>query len=115
MITNFEEITEELTAEELAMLKPLMNGLKIRGSSNPIKAPDIAKAMLHYGYPKFTEVKLRKFVNHIRTKGLLPLIATSKGYYCTNDQEHIKKQIESLEQRARSIMASADGIKQFLK
>ena len=50
-------------------------------------------------------------VSHIRSNGL----ATSKGYYVSNDVAEIKGQIESLEQRARSIQSCADGLLNYLK
>jgi len=44
----------------------------------------------------------------------MPIIATSKGYYCSYNHLEIKAQIESLEERAQAIMASADGLRKFL-
>ena len=116
MLTNFEQITIELTEEEMKVLPLLVNGFKNRTKANPIKAPEIVRAMNDYmnGSYRMTEVKLRKFCNYIRSNGLIPLIATSEGYYCSNDREEIQKQITSLEERARSIQRCADGMKLLL-
>ncbi|MCP3682096.1 MAG: hypothetical protein GY861_05335, partial [bacterium] len=62
----------------------------------------------------FDQPRLRKIVNYIRTNALLPLIATSNGYYVSEDTDEIKKQVESLEQRSRQIQRSADGLKKYL-
>ena len=113
MITNFEEITQELNRDEMSWIQPLINGFKKRHKGNPIKAPEIIKGMRKHGY-RITEPRLRKCVNYIRTNGLLPLIATSKGYYVTHNTQEIKSQIESLYQRANSIARCADGLKKFV-
>jgi hypothetical protein len=113
MITNFEQITSELTEDEMKLLPILINGFKKHSKPNPIKAPDIVKGMKLYG--KFTEVRLRKMVNHIRVNSLLPLIATSSGYYISDDSEEIKLQVKSLWERAKSIKDAADGLVIFIK
>jgi len=117
MITNFETITHELTAQELLLITPIANAFKKYTKSNPIKAPDIIakfnnSQMFHV---KLTEPRLRKIVNYIRTKSIIPLIATSNGYYVTYDSDEIISQIESLKERARSINQCAEGLKNFIK
>ena len=120
MVENFETITEELTEEELELLPFLLNGFKAHTKETPIKAPVIVAAMNakreQYGFrAKFTEARLRRFVNHIRTNALLPLIATSSGYYVTSDPEVIRSQIRSLKDRAKGILQAADGLRTFIK
>ena len=34
---------------------------------------------------RITDRKVRKFANHIRSNGIMPLIATQKGYYTTKN------------------------------
>lgn len=119
MITNFENITQELNEDELKLVPLLISGFKKRTKDNPIKAPEIVKRINGYLEAnnfsiKMNEPRLRKIVNHIRTNGLLPLIATSNGYYTTNDRMEIINQIDSLEQRANSIAKCALGLKKFL-
>jgi hypothetical protein len=117
MITNFEQVTENLSNDDLVFLQPLINGISKRTKDNPIKARDIVVAMNNHraGGKKFSEVLLRKLTNYIRSNGVLPLIATSDGYYCSTDSAEIIKQIQSLEQRARSIQRCADGLNRYLK
>ncbi len=118
MINNFEDFTEELSPDELKLVAPLMKGLRSKTKDNTIKAPEIVKAMNIFadknGLLRITEPRLRKLVNHIRVKGMLPIIATSQGYYVSYDKQEILDQINSLTQRANSIIKSADGLRNFL-
>jgi hypothetical protein len=119
MITNFEDITENLTEEDLKIVKILVAGLSKRTKDNPLKGPEIVKIVNNnkdkYGIKtSFSNVRLRKCCNYIRTNGLLPIIATSRGYYVSEDKGEILKQIESLEQRANSILKSAEGLKKII-
>lgn len=114
MITNFEEITYELTDEELQIVNLLIRGFKNHTSNNPIKAPEIVSAINVKYNLKLSEPRLRKLCNHIRTNGLLPLIATSRGYYCSYDKDEIQQQIQSLRERADAIYQSANGLTKFL-
>jgi hypothetical protein len=122
MITNFETITESVTDFEKKLFPIIVDGLSKRTKDNPIKAPDIVERINVYikdRYPKekytFTESRLRKICNMIRSNGVLPLIATPKGYYVSSDEIEIRKQIKSLEDRAYAILNSAKGLKNFIK
>lgn len=114
MITNFEEITQELSEVELLLLPKIIAGFKNYSVNNPIKEPDIVRRFNERNTIKLSGARLRKIVNHIRTNGLLPLIATSKGYYVSYDRSEIEKQIESLKQRANSINNCANGLNRFI-
>jgi hypothetical protein len=119
MVTNFEEVTEELTKEELEILPFIVKGFVSHDETNPIKAPKIVIAMNCFLEEiglniRISEPRLRKFVNYIRTNRILPLIATHNGYFVTRDIEIIKTQVESLMERSRSIVRCADGIACFL-
>ena len=63
----------------------------------------------------FTEQKLRKLVNHIRNNGLLPIMASSNGYFLSTDPETIMKMVESLESRCEAIKQAADGLRSIAK
>ena len=114
MIENFEEITVELTEEELEMIPMVIRGMSKYSKSNQIKSDEIVKRWNANSEFNMTGAKLRKMVNYIRTKGLCPIIATSSGYYVSTDKEEIKSQVKSLNQRAASIKQCADGLKRFL-
>jgi hypothetical protein len=119
MITNFEEYTQELSAEELDILPLVINGFRHYKKTNPIKAPLIVERMNQFltekGYKiRLTQPRLRKIVNYIRSNSLIPLIATSQGYFTTDCKQTILEQIKSLQERANSIERSAQGLKEFL-
>lgn len=123
MITNFEEITEDLTEVELKRLtqiKELMLGFLGSNRNNAVTQKELVSNInntFEYmtGQKNFmTPVRLRKYINYFRTKGIMPIIATSEGCFTTEDKEEIKKQVLSLEQRARSIQKAAEGLKKFL-
>lgn len=114
MITNFEEITFDLTRDELEMVPILVKSFRKRTKANPVKEPEIVKAMRAAGY-KLTGARLRKLCNYIRVTSQIPLIATSKGYYVSYLRKDIEDQVKSLKERANSILSSAKGLEQFLK
>jgi hypothetical protein len=118
MITNFEEITKELTEDEKKLVPVIIKGLSTKTKDNPIKGADIVSAINEnkdrYGIKLFSEPRLRKIINFIRSEGILPVMGTSNGYYCTMDRAELESQIESLTQRAEAIMTSANGLKKFI-
>ena len=44
----------------------------------------------------------------------MPLIATSNGYYISEDKKVIESQVTSLIQRANSILKTAQGLSKFI-
>lgn len=115
MVTNFEHITSELTQQELELIPILVKGFHKHRKENPILARDIVRMMNLYLQSRnfqvtFTEARLRKCVNFIRTNAILPLMATSNGYYISWDSDEIYSQIQSLEERANSIKRCAGGL-----
>ncbi len=115
MLTNFENITQELSDDELSLVPVLVAGFKRHDKNDPIKAPSIVVEMNKYlknkGVKiKMTEVRLRKIVNHIRSNAIIPLCSTSKGYFCSSDPEEIKSNVQSLFERASSIRRCAEGL-----
>jgi hypothetical protein len=118
MIKNFEEITKEMTQDEKKLVPLIIRGLSTRTKENPIKGAEIVSAINSqkdkYGIKLFSEPRLRKIVNFIRTESILPLMGTSNGYYVTQDRTELESQIESLTQRAEAIISSANGLKKFI-
>ncbi len=119
MITNFENYTNELNDREMEILPIVIHGFRAYKKNNPIKAELIVKRMneylKNYGYKiRLTQPRLRKLVNYIRSNSLIPLIATSQGYFTTDCKETIINQIQSLNERANSIERCANGLKKFL-
>ena len=117
MITNFEEITANLTSEEKLLTVEIITILSKIKKDNPIKSFELVNLInkkLSIADVNFTGVKLRKYCNYIRSKSLLPIIATSNGYYVSYDKKEIALQIESLEQRSEAILNSVNGLKFYL-
>lgn len=118
MITNFEEITHELTEKELLIVPYVVIELSKYTKSNPVKSFLVVErfnvSIESLNIEKLTPRRLRKICNYIRCNGLLPLIATSNGYYVSNDEGEIKKQIKSLIERSNSIRECASGLTKFL-
>jgi hypothetical protein len=112
MVTNFENITYKLTNDELKMAKVIAANLAVKTKENPVKADAIIKGMNNAGY-KLTEARLRKIVNLLRSDGVLPIIATSKGYYVSRDKTEIIKQIKSMAERADAILNAAKGLERW--
>jgi hypothetical protein len=120
MITTFEEITHELSNEELDIIPIVVHGFKKYTKENTIKAEQIVTRLNEYlknnGYKiRMTQPRLRKMVNYIRTFSLIPLIATSNGYFTSDCKETIQDQVKSLQERASSILRCAEGMKKFLE
>lgn len=115
MVTNFELETAPLTEDEKRYVPIIIKGLSTKTKDKAIKSDEIVKALNQkYSYCKMTGARLRKITNFIRSEGILPVIATTNGYYVSYDQEEIKSQIVSLLDRAQAIINSANGLKKFL-
>lgn len=115
-VTNFEDITNGLSNEELSLVPDMCEAFRKYTKQNPIKAPIIVAKINANKLTKikFTEVRLRKIVNYIRTNGLIPLISTSSGYYVDYSPEVIESQIKSLKERSSSIYHCAVGLEKIL-
>ncbi len=108
MVQGFEKFTEALTAYERDLLVPVLcEGLKRRiGSKYAIRNREICAALARRGYEKVTEARVRKCINHIRVKGLVPhLGANSRGYYVATSVEEVEQYVQSLKEREEAIGA----------
>lgn len=116
MITNFEEITAPLSIEERELLVCVYDVIKMVDKNNPIKAPNLIQRVKQLtNKEKFAQARLRKIINFIRSNGLLPVIATSSGYYTSYEIDEIQREIKSLNERAEAIKYASDGLKIFLE
>jgi hypothetical protein len=118
MITNFEEKTCPLTSKEKDMLPLLIKLLKDVKKEMPVLSQDLCAKFNYANEEEYcgqlNGVRLRKLTNHIRSCGELPIIATSRGYYCSYNKSDIRSQIKSLNERADAIRNSAAGLERFL-
>lgn len=121
MLRNFEEYTSPLNPELQVVVKWLddlfagRTEFAIPRTGKPIKAKVLCKAIKDiHNLPKFPESKLRRCINELRQKGSNPILSSSAGYWTSRNADELLDNIESLEQRARSIQTAADGLKRFL-
>lgn len=103
MIINFEDQTFELTTDEVENIVPFIKNLIKEGKANAITNKDIIHELNHWNM-KSSAPRIRKIIQYIRLTGQIErLMATSKGYYISNDDEELKTYIESLMQRSDQI------------
>lgn len=105
---NFEEITHELNDAEKWTAELLVLFFKERpGKKNTFRNDDL-RAYLERAHGEIhTAPRIRKIVQYIRLKGLLNgLIATSSGYWLSNDPEELKSWIESMKERESAVRQS---------
>lgn len=114
MLPGFENITADLTEYELGLVPVFVKGFSCKiGAENAVTSSQILER-LGSRY-KLSGARVRKIVNHIRNKGLVPgLVASSSGYYVTNDPEELKRYIDSLDGRESEIRRIKNGMKQYL-
>ena len=115
-IVSFEEFTHELTDGEMGAVEVLSKCLLSNKGKDLSRTNKYIseKLKLQYGL-NLSGARIRKVVNFIRTKGLIPnLIATSKGYFVSDDEDELRKYIYSLRQRARAILHVATVMEDHL-
>lgn len=116
MITGFEDITYELTEIEQQVLLPIIiRGLLLKnGKENAVTNKSIVAGMEKLGY-KVTDIRVRKIINYIRVKNLIPgLLASSKGYYISTDRDEVLKYIQSLRERNSQVERVIEVMQQYL-
>lgn len=127
MVTGFEEFSYEMTPFEKEHILPFMIeswGKVEVGTEVSMKAM-IKTANKHCATNNIIRTKgkgkgkvyttdgprMRKVIHHIRKYDLVPkLIATSKGYFKTDQDEEVKKFIQSCRERANSYLEIANAM-----
>jgi len=121
-LLNFEKEEFKISDKDLELADIIKDLLiaKLPPGGMPKKAEDLSY-LLSWGlqsefgiHVTITPVKLRKWVSFFRSSGTLPLMATSEGYFITDNKDLIREQIISLEQRASQIKRASEGLKKFL-
>lgn len=103
MITNFENITYELTPMEQAAVSHVT--YLLNNSDGPVKNQKISQYLREQNSElKLYGPRIRKIINYIRVKKLLKnVIATSKGYYVSYNEKEIERYVKSLTERINAI------------
>ena len=133
MIRNFEEYTDELSEDEQKYILPSLAKLLILhvGKEKAITNKYIVSHFNKY-FPiqkwiqdknnmtlvtvKTSEPRKRHMIHILRVSASIPcLIATSMGYYISNDRKEIETYIGSIDDRLRAIYAIRKALKRQLK
>jgi hypothetical protein len=117
MIKGHEDITYELTDGELELARKIAPILRLKTKENPVLASVIVSGVNNKMNLKttLTSARLRKIINFYRVNSILPVISTKKGYYVSYEEEDINNMIQSLTQRANSILDASFGLARILK
>ena len=121
MINGFENETAPLNETEQTAARIISECLQLHhvGSHKAVTGQYIANSLAKFsevfrdakGRPYLNGARVRKIVNFIRTTGQCPrLIASSKGYYVSNDRREITEYITGLRARAQAIEAVAKAM-----
>lgn len=117
MVDNFEKETAPLTEYEERTLLPIMVKClnRHRGKEQAISNRKMIEGLEGYGYVVGGSARIRKLINYIRVNGLVEcLMATSNGYYITDDPWEMKRYIESLQGREDAIRAVKAAMREQL-
>ena len=100
MLKGYENITYELTEDELKLVDPIVKGLGARkGKENAVTNKEIRQAL------DLTSARVHKIINYIRVNNLLYGVCSSGcGYYIAKDHNELDECLISLKQRIYSQM-----------
>ena len=107
--------TDPLNDYERATLLPIMvKSLQTkRGKDKAVTNSAMRLGLMEHGYMKVSEARIRKIINHIRTNGLVEcLVATSEGYFVSDDVQEVEKYIETLKSRENAIRAMREHVEE---
>lgn len=112
MINGFEELTKPLTDEEFKAMEIIVPILKRAiGDTAAIPNRKLSFILRSQHRIHMDGVRIRKIINYIRIKGLIPhLLSSSGGYFVSHDEQQIKRYIRSLQQREAAIAAVRNAI-----
>jgi len=131
MIRNFEEYTSEMTEDEINYIIPRLikmltlaigkgNALTNRkivydiNIRNAVTKPDPSGE--YRKQVTTSEPRIRHMIHILRVSDAIPcLIATSAGYYISNDRQEIETYMGSIDDRLRSIYQIRRALKRQLK
>jgi len=126
MVTGFEEFSYELTEIEQQKIYPkFIEAWRGRVVEELIKAKDMIDGMQSWieknnittkpgKIYKMTGPRMRKIIHCARVKGDLPnMIANSKGYFKTEDQNKIREFIKSCRERSNSFSEVANALETY--
>jgi|ERR1044072_889617 hypothetical protein len=114
---GFEDIMYDLTDFEKDKCMPVLLGElpKHKGKENAIKNKDIRFLFDSMGLT-VSEARVRKLISYIRIRNMVNgLIATSAGYYISNDPAEVTRYMKSLSGREKAISAIRSNTLNYLE
>lgn len=111
-LKGFDIETAPLTeVEETELLPIIVSRLKTAiGKHNAVKNGYLCDLLSEYGFDS-SEARVRKIIRHIRVNGYVKrLIATSAGYYISNNYNELHDYIDSLIGREEAIHSLRESI-----
>ena len=111
MVIGFEEYTASLSEGEVAIAEWLATELpKYVGKKKAVSNYHVRRWILFEKFGNIPAARVRKLINYIRINCLVRnLVANSTGYYVAETQEEVETYVQSLRQRAASIMHVAQS------
>jgi hypothetical protein len=111
MIEGFDEETAPLHGLEKKIVPKIIAILYPRRTCHEaVRGSEICRMIEADTGHQLKESRLRKITNFLRSDAILPICATSKGYFVSYDVEQLESQIRSLSQRRDAIDNSIDGL-----
>ena len=101
MLTGFDKIKTGLTSRAAANLRAVHAEIQNDG---PVKSAVLER---HHAV---TGVEVRAIVSFLRAKGYL-VCSNQRGYFIPKTRDELDETIHHLEQRARSLLATAEAMK----
>lgn len=116
MINGFEKETIELNDHELNVVSILVDRFRSKpGMKNIVTNNQIIQGLKIKHGIEIKDSRVRKVIQYIRVNNLIPgLIATSKGYYSTDDIQELESWIESMIQRENAMKETRKAIENHL-
>ena len=107
--------SEKLSKEDEKLIPIIIKILSKTSKNHTIYGKEIVKGIVDrkskLEIKSFSEIRLRKIVNYLRVYQILPVITNKDGYFVSYDKEDIIEMCVSLDSRAESIKAAADGLR----
>lgn len=119
-LPGFEILTADLTDKERELIPGFVRGFANKiGAERAITNKQIIEKYGEMGIV-LSGARVRKIISYMRENFIVPrLVASSKGYFITNDPEEMRRFIESLKGRnykiGKIIEAAEKDLEQLLK
>lgn len=115
MLKGFEDITADITEKEKSLIPVLLLGFNRHvGKDQAVTSKEIIEGINNYSGIKLNEARLRMIINYIRHHHLPNLMASSCGYYISNDYRELLEYLESLEGRESAIRSIRINLKNYI-